>query len=145
MAANYPAARNRSTGMTPDSGQAGASCLSADCGGTPEGLEAPGGSLPDDDLRGYCSTCRFWLAKAAQADPGTVVADDDGGARHHLWFNPAEPVVHTGNPTVLLGFGGAPGRVSFFDGRVVETNDLYGQEQIPARFHYLFPPNATLE
>jgi hypothetical protein len=131
--------------MTSASGLAGASCLSADCGGTPEGLEAPGGSLPDDDLRGYCSTCRFWLAKAGQAVPGTVVADMGDGARHQFYFNPAEPIVYTGNPSLHLGFGGTPWRVRFFGGRVVETNDLYGHGEIPARFHHLFPPNATLE
>ena len=145
MAANYPGTGDRSTGMTTGSGQADASCLSADCGGTPEGLEAPGGSLPDDDLRGYCSTCRFWLAKAGQPVPGTVVADMDDGSRHHFYFNPAAPIVHTRNPSLHLGFGGTPWRVSFFGGRVVETNDLYSQGEIPARFHHLFPPNATLE
>lgn len=145
MAANYPGTGDRSTGMTTDSGQADASCLSADCGGTPAGLEAPGGSLPDDDLGGYCSTCRFWLAKAGEAVPGTVVAVMDDDSRHHFYFNLAEPIVHTGNPSLHLGFGGAPWRVSFLDGRVVETNDLYGQGEIPARFHHLFPLNATLE
>jgi hypothetical protein len=144
MAANYPGAGDRSTGMTSDSGQAGASCLSADCGGTPEGLEVPGGSLPDY-LGGYCYTCRFWLAKVGQAVSGTVVAEMGDGSRHHFYFNPAEPIVRTGNPSLHLGFGGTPWRVSFLDGRAVETNDLYGQGEIPARFHHLFPPNATLE
>jgi hypothetical protein len=126
--------------MTPEGGQAGASCLSADCGGTPVGSRA------DDDLSGYCSTCRFWLFMAdEEATPGTVVADLADGSRRHFYFNPAEPIVHTGNPELHLGFGGTPYRVRFFDGRVVDTNDLYGQGEIPARFHHLFPPNAALE
>ncbi len=145
MAANYPRARNRSTGMARDGGQAHASCLSAGCGGTPQGLDAPDGSVPGDGLRGYCSTCRFWLAKAGRPLAGTVIADMDDGSRHRFYFNPAEPVVHTENPSLLLGFGGTPWRVRFFDGRVVETNDLYGEGEIPARFHHMFPPNASLE
>ena len=145
MAANYPEARDRSTGMTRDSGQADASCLSAGCGGTPQGLEAPDGSVPGDDLRGYCSTCRSWLAKTGQATAGTVVADLADGSRHRFCFNPAEPVVHTGMPELLLGFGGTPWRVRFFDGRVVVTNDLYGEGEIPPWFRHMFPPNASLE
>ncbi len=131
--------------MTGDSGRADASCLSDGCGGTPAGLEAPGGSLPDDYLGGYCSTCRFWLFKAGRSPAGTVVEELDDGSRHRYYFNPAEPVVHTGNPGLHLGFGGTPWRVRFFDGRVVETNDLSGEGEIPARFRHLFPPNASLE
>jgi hypothetical protein len=140
MTANYPGARDRSTGMARDSGQADASCLSAGCGGTPQGLEAPDGSVPADGLRGYCSTCRSWLAKTGQATAGTVVAHLADGSRHRFYFNPAEPVVHTGSPELLLGFGGTPWRVRFFDGRVVETNDLYGEGEIPPMVPAHVPP-----
>jgi hypothetical protein len=143
MAANYPRPRNRSTGVTRDNGQADASCLSVGCVGMPQGPEAPDGSVPDDDLRGYCSTCRFWLASARQPIAGTVIEDWDDGSRHHYYVNPAEPIVYTDLPE-RLGCGGAPWRIRFFDGRVVETNDLYTQGEIPARFRHMFPPNASV-
>jgi hypothetical protein len=138
-------AGDRSADMTGNGGRADASCLSHGCGGTPAGFEAPGGSLPDDELGGYCSTCRFWLFKVGWSPAGTVVEELDDGSRHRYYFNPAEPVVHTENPSLRLGFGGTPWRIRFFDGRVVDTNDLHDEGEIPARFRHMFLPNASLE
>ena len=123
--------------MTVDTGQAEGSCRSDGCGGAPGWQDLP------DNLRGYCSDCRFWLAKEGQ--PGQVFVEQGGGARHSYYFNTAEPVVRTDYPETLLGFRGTPWRVTFTDGRVVVTNNLYGEGEIPSRFHGMFPPNASLE
>jgi hypothetical protein len=84
-------------------------------------------------------------ARQAGSDPGTVIAVMRGGRRKLLRFSPAEPAVQTGNPELHLGFGGMPWRVKFLDGRVVETNNLGDEGDIPERWHHLFPVNAVLE
>jgi hypothetical protein len=64
-------------------------------------------------------------AAYAAANTRTVISEDADGTRHLHGFDPRRPVMQTGNPELLLGYGGTPWRVTFLDGRAVETNDLY--------------------
>lgn len=83
--------------------------------------------------RGLCHSCGFWSDRVA--DPGGIRAVWAGGAVHHFTVGP-------GNHG---GFGGQPWRVRFTDGRTVDTNDLWHQGQVPARFAARLPVNATIE
>ena len=47
--------------------------------------------------------------------------------------------------TGVKGFAGARWRVRFFDGRVVETDNLWHQGDIPEAFRGVLSDNATLE
>ncbi len=44
-----------------------------------------------------------------------------------------------------LGFSGRGFRITFLDGRVVDTNNLWAGPSTPWETAYLFPDNATME
>ena len=85
------------------------------------------------DLRArrVCFTCGFWQDRAAEAHLPTSVRV--GGV--HYQIGPK------GDP--YPGHGGARFVVHFADGRAVETNNLWHQGEIPARFRARLPDNAT--
>jgi hypothetical protein len=72
--------------------------------------------------------------------PGTVITDCRGELER-FEFDPASLLKPEGGGG-MLGFGGALWRIRFADGSTVETNDLWHQGEIPARFAHLFPVNA---
>lgn len=95
-----------------------------------------------ESLGGYCFTCAFWLHLSTEVDAGTVVCEH-GGHLERWHFDTAKPIRDVANKS-LLGCGGARWTVRFRDGRVTETNDLWGSGDIPERFRDLFPVNAEL-
>jgi hypothetical protein len=77
-----------------------------------------------------CFNCQFWWEKIAQADKLIRV---DG----HCYRIP-KPTVHE----IFKGFGGAKFKIKFKDGRVIETDNLWHNGEIPAHFRDRLPDNA---
>jgi hypothetical protein len=84
-----------------------------------------------------CFNCAFWTERVAldQGNPDAVVAD----GKHYI-IGPERPSYQGGR-----GFGGAHFRIHFFDGRVVDSTNLWMQGEIPASFLPLLPDNARRE
>jgi hypothetical protein len=78
-----------------------------------------------------CFTCHFWLDYVKQKDD-LAVARIDG----------AHYVVCPENEQGVRGFGGRKFAIEFFDGRHVETANLWHQGEIPIRFRERLPDNA---
>lgn len=78
-----------------------------------------------------CFDCDFWDSKLKLLNDPKVVRIKG----FHYSIGPA-----TG--CSMLGFGGRLFRIKFFDGRIVETNNLWCQGEIPERFREALPDNA---
>lgn len=81
-----------------------------------------------------CFDCQFWHDKMA-------IADDPNTARiagQHYIIGPKRP----GVPKAYCGFAGNPFCILFYDGRRVETTNLWHQGDIPERFKERLPNNA---
>lgn len=78
-----------------------------------------------------CHDCYFWVAKI-----GIERAVRVG----HQHFMIGENFEGMG----FRGYGGRNFRIYFFEGRVVETNNLWSQGDIPERFWDRLPDNARL-
>lgn len=80
---------------------------------------------------GFCFHCKFWIDYVG--DPEAIVINGyhymDGGRK-------------TGTQSSFLGFGGREFKVRMFDGRVISTNNMWGQGDIPERFRSRIPDNA---
>lgn len=83
-----------------------------------------------------CFLCDNWLELATKYDgnPKQVVTPDYG---HYV-------IGSGGGSSSTKGFGGTRWRVTFNDGRVVQTDDLCQQGPIPEWMRDRFTPNATL-
>ncbi len=84
--------------------------------------------------RSLCFTCLFWLDRIdAQSNPKACIINgqsyQDAGRR-------------SGGYRDSLGFGGREFRIEFFDGRVLETNNLFSQGDVPERFRDRLPDTA---
>ncbi len=84
--------------------------------------------------RSLCFYCLFWFDRIdAQSNPAACIVNgrsfQDAGRR-------------SGRDLSLLGFGGREFRIEFFDGRVLETNNLFGQGEVPERFRDRLPDTA---
>lgn len=81
---------------------------------------------------GLCFHCNHWASRIAK--PPEVIT-------------PTFEVYGIGKgtgPASCKGFGGRKFVVAFFDGRVVNTDDLWSGGQIPEWFHDRFTPNADV-
>ena len=104
----------------------------------------PPGGAPENHLGDPDRHHLFWMARARmRQDPGAVITAAADGSRHSYWLDTSEPVI-TGQPPEHLGHAGRRFIITFHDGRVIETNNLWHHGEIPARFHDLFPVNATV-
>src|SRR6266498_3893081 len=86
-------------------------------------------------LRKYCFDCAFWHGYLENEVGGVVIEHDNGHGGmelRHYWFDPGKPIAPAGRG--FLGFGGHKFTIKFFDGREVETNDLWHQGTIPDHF-----------
>lgn len=70
-----------------------------------------------------CHTCAFWLEKIALTDENTVVID---GNRYTIGKEDTKQY--------FKGFGGAGFNIEFFDGRKINTHNLWCQGEIPEIF-----------
>lgn len=104
-----------------------------ECGGT-DRATCVSGTRERMLARSLCFLCLFWNDRIeAQSNPKACVINgqsyQDAGRR-------------TGGPQSSLGFGGREFHIEFFDGRVIETNNLYGQGKVPERFRDRLPDTA---
>jgi hypothetical protein len=85
-----------------------------------------------------CIGCDFWQGKV------DLMTDAQEASR--LVRTPDHEHFHIGPSAsnASRGFGGRAFIVEFFDGRKVETNNLWSQGTIPAHFRERLPPNANL-
>lgn len=84
--------------------------------------------------RSLCFLCLFWHDRIdAQSDPAACIINgqsfQDAGRRTDINRS-------------SLGFGGREFRIEFLDGRVIETNNLFGQGPVPERFRDRLPDTA---
>lgn len=84
-------------------------------------------------LEGNCFDCSFWLFKTEfhedLAERRVII---DGN--HYMISEVVD--------TYPQGFGGKWFIIQFFDGRLISTNNLWGQGTIPDRFRKMLPDNA---
>ncbi|WDP93379.1 MAG: hypothetical protein HUN04_22710 [Desulfobacter sp.] len=84
-------------------------------------------------LRNNCYDCSFWLCKMEYPDfMAERRAIIDGS--HYIIRAETDG---------LRGFGGRKFIIQFFDGRIIETNNLWCQGEIPDRFRKRLPDNAV--
>lgn len=89
-----------------------------------------------------CFNCDFWLEKVRWVtDPPAKYAGRVARVNGRHWVVGARA---TGDKS-HMGCGGREVTVRFDDGRVVSTNNLWGQGDIPEGFRARLPDNATLE
>ena len=81
-----------------------------------------------------CYSCDYWLEWSRHTH-NSAVARIDG--RHYRIGREDAPI-----PPEARGFGGSKFTIRFFDGRVVETTNLWTQGEIPIRFRGRLPDNA---
>jgi len=80
-----------------------------------------------------CFHCNFWNEKVAIKDEPRVVRID--GVHYSIG-------VENENIRSFRGFGGRYFKIEFFDGRIVETTNLWCQGTISVYFKHLLPDNA---
>jgi len=84
-----------------------------------------------------CFGCNFWREKSIE-EP-----NDRRVIANNCIYSIGKPAISKGRRD-FLGHGGRHWTIRFNDGRVVETNNLWGGSEIPERFRHLFSNNATL-
>jgi len=84
-----------------------------------------------------CFACNGWLRLIRNRGPNSIVVDGGDGTRQHMTLGPKQV------PGRWNGCGGTWFTVTFKDGRVVETCDLWFQGGVPNRFWDRLPVNAT--
>jgi hypothetical protein len=85
------------------------------------------------EQKGQCFGCHFWEGHAAHASAPESVRV--GGEHFHIG-------PETAGRSAFLGFGGRRFKISFHDGRFVETRNLWRQGDIPAYWREKLPDNA---
>ncbi|MEU6925516.1 hypothetical protein [Streptomyces sp. NPDC046631] len=97
---------------------------------------------------GTCSTCQFWTEKVRWVENGDEMPALGRHAaapvaRVNGWHYVIKPM-NTTSPPQYLGFGGRLFTFQFADGRVVSSNDVMCQGEIPANFADQLPDNAVI-
>lgn len=89
---------------------------------------------PEMQERQLCFSCLFWHHRLEeQGKPEVFIARG-----HRYSIGPEEPKTLL----AIRGCAGARQRIRFFDGREVETTNLWHQGEIPAHFRERLPDNA---
>jgi hypothetical protein len=81
-----------------------------------------------------CFDCSFWLGKTDYPD---YIKN------HQFIINGEHYMAYAETNGIVRGFGGRRFRIQFFDGRIIETNNLWGQGPIPEQFRSMLPYNAV--
>jgi hypothetical protein len=84
-----------------------------------------------------CFTCDFWHNIIKNKGSNSVIVK----GTHYIIGRKPQPKEHKG----LLGHGGALFKIRFFNGREVETNNLWCQGTVPDRFKDRLPDNAEFK
>jgi hypothetical protein len=88
---------------------------------------------PDSYIGNNCFDCSFWLDKAEYSDYM---------ASHQVIIK-GEHFMLGETDSFIRGFGGRKFKIQFFDGRIIETNNLWYQGEIPEQFRSMLPDNAV--
>ena len=92
-----------------------------------------GNELDTGSVNKTCFSCLFWLGKLIIKDqPYTVRADGN----HYM--------IMAEKDTGMRGYGGHKWIITFKDGRVVTTTNLWHQGVIPKHFQDRLPDNAVI-
>lgn len=83
-----------------------------------------------------CFECSFWMEKMEMSDE-----DED----RRVIVNGQHYRLGNGDTGPFKGFGDKKFTISFLDGRIVESRNLWCQGKIPDRFRKLLPDNALFE
>ena len=91
--------------------------------------------------KGYCFDCAFWQETAAEdrTDLTAFVAERDDGLRHTLGglYHYRAGTRKGGNPK-SRGMYGKQYRIRLSTGKVLTTEDLWGQGAVPEAWQHLF-------
>lgn len=85
---------------------------------------------PETYFYDCCEDCSFWLEKLYLPEQYSKKQVIVGGV-HYLLSNSS-----------IRGFAGATFTIQFFDGRIIETDNLWQQGKIPAHFRSVLKDNA---
>jgi DNA-directed RNA polymerase subunit RPC12/RpoP len=88
----------------------------------------------DSYIGNNCFDCSFWLGKADYPDYMK---------NHQVIINGEHFMAYAETDGIVRGFGGRRFKIQFFDGRIVETNNLWGQGPIPDQFRSRLQDNAV--
>lgn len=102
---------------------------------------------------GICYNCDFWMEKFTMRDERKVARIDGNhyviGKEIEVELDPGKSfndiisdLEKNNSKKSGMGMGGAVCAIQFYDGRVVFTNDLWGQGTIPKRFKHILVNNA---
>ena len=86
--------------------------------------------------RCLCFSCNFWT--------GHIQRDHNEYKDIFVIANGEHYTIVKSSNTCFKGFGGAKFTIRFHDGRVVKTDNLWCQGDIPERFRDELPDNAVL-
>lgn len=89
---------------------------------------------PEAYLGNNCFDCSFWLCKTDYPD---YVAN------RRAIINGDHYMAYAETDGIFRGSGGRRFIIQFFDGRIIETNNLWHQGTIPDRFRELLQDNAV--
>ena len=90
--------------------------------------------LPEAYLGNNCFDCSFWLGKMNY--PIDI-------ASQQVIINGEHYMTYPATNELIRGCGGQWFKIQFFDGRIIETNDLWCQGSIPNRFKQILQDNAV--
>jgi len=85
---------------------------------------------PDTYFYDCCEDCSFWLEKLYLPDYNSKQVIVEGV--HYLLSNSS-----------IKGFAGAKFKIKFFNGRLIQTNNLWRQGKIPQHFRSVLKDNAV--
>jgi DNA-directed RNA polymerase subunit RPC12/RpoP len=88
---------------------------------------------PESYIGNNCFDCSFWLGKTDYPDYMK---------NHQVIINGQHYLFHD-TDSFIKGFGGRRFKIQFFDGRIIETNNLWFQGEIPDQFRSILQDNAV--
>jgi hypothetical protein len=88
---------------------------------------------PESYIGNNCFDCSFWLGKTDYPDY----------MKNHQVIINGEHFMLGETKGHFRGFGGRRFRIQFFDGRIIETKNLWFQGEIPDQFRSMLPDNAV--
>jgi len=89
---------------------------------------------PESYIGNNCFECSFWLGKTDYPDYMK---------NHQVIIDGQHYMAYAETDSFIKGFGGRRFKIQFFDGRIIETNNLWFQGEIPDQFRSMLPENAV--
>jgi DNA-directed RNA polymerase subunit RPC12/RpoP len=88
---------------------------------------------PESYIGNNCFDCSFWLEKTDYPDY----------MKNHQVIINGQHFMIGETKSFIKGFGGRRFMIQFFDGRIIETNNLWSHGQIPDQFRSMLQDNAV--